>query len=113
MDSMRRLTATAACLVLLFGGCSSNKPEGGPKGDAGKEALEKFQGEWVTTLVALDTVQGTEEEAKATRLSVKGDRYTLTQADGMLEGTLKLDPTRKPAELDLTLSNGPDRGKTI
>jgi uncharacterized protein (TIGR03067 family) len=42
---------------------------------------------------------------------VKGDMYTFKEGDDEEEGTLKLDATKKPAQMDVNITKGKDKGK--
>jgi uncharacterized protein (TIGR03067 family) len=47
------------------------------------------------------------------KLVVKGDRYTVTVGKKVDKGTVKLKPSAKPKEMDITGTDGPNKGKTI
>jgi uncharacterized protein (TIGR03067 family) len=44
---------------------------------------------------------------------VKGDKYTVTVGAEVDQGTCKLNPSAKPKALDITGTDGPNKGKTI
>jgi uncharacterized protein (TIGR03067 family) len=71
-------------------------------GDAAKEELDKFQGEWVLASGERDGKETPAEDAQKMLRVVKGDQYTLLR-DGkeVAKGTLKLDPTKKPKTIDV------------
>jgi uncharacterized protein (TIGR03067 family) len=83
---------------------AEDKP-GAPKGGAGKTDLEKLQGTW--TFVSLETGEGKapEEEVKAFTIVIKDDKGTMTDGKGRTqEGILRLDPGKKPKEIDMTVN---------
>jgi uncharacterized protein (TIGR03067 family) len=43
---------------------------------------------------------------------VKNEKYTFEIGDMTETGTLKLDPSKTPATLDIKIADGPDKGKT-
>jgi|SRR4051794_31095212 len=84
-----------------------------PKGGAGKDDLKRLQGTWSTVSVERGGVAAPEEEARKIKLTVRGNQYTLTGEEEPIEGTLELNPARRPKELDAVRNKGPDAGKTI
>jgi uncharacterized protein (TIGR03067 family) len=81
-------------------------------GDAGKE-LERFTGTWVAVSVERDGTKLPDAEAKKFQLTVKGEKYTFRTGDEVVEGTHKLDPTKKPKQIDAVRSKGPKAGEVI
>ncbi len=85
------------------------------KSDEVKKEQEKFQGAWTTVSIVRDgeTVVP-EEEIKALKLTISGDKRVLKVGDEVRsEGTYKLDPSKKPKAIDITVSEGPLKGKTV
>ena len=79
------------------------------KEDAVKKDLAKMQGEWLAVADESGGLQLTEQEVKALKfkLIVKDDKYKITAADTVAgEGTIKLDPSQKPATLDIVSAQG-------
>ena len=73
-----------------------------------KEA-EALQGTWLPSKAELG---GKDFPAKNFKLEVKGDTYTVT-AESPDKGTVKLNPSAKPKEMDITGTDGPNKGKTF
>jgi uncharacterized protein (TIGR03067 family) len=46
-------------------------------------------------------------------LVIKSDQYTVTVGAQTDKGTVKLDPSKKPKEIDIVGTEGPNKGKTI
>jgi uncharacterized protein (TIGR03067 family) len=63
-------------------------------GDAKKDRAG-LQGRW----------EGSFEEQKLT-LTIKGDNFTFTMGDKKYQGTFKLDPSKKPKHIDMTVKKG-------
>jgi len=82
--------------------------------DAAKKDLEKFQGNWQLISVERDGKKTPQEEAKKITLSIQGNKVVLRKnAVIITEVTMTLDPTKKPKELDETITTGPDKGKVF
>jgi uncharacterized protein (TIGR03067 family) len=82
-----------------------------PKGEAKKD-LDRIQGSWV---VASGESGGTaipNEDAKATRFVIKGDKYIYTIPDYREEGTLKVDSSKQPKAIDVKIDEGQNQGET-
>ena len=54
-----------------------------------------------------------DEVRKTIKLVVKDDKYTATVGSQVDQGTIKLNPATKPKEMDITGTEGPNKGKTI
>jgi uncharacterized protein (TIGR03067 family) len=55
----------------------------------------------------------TARSGKTIKLVIKDDKYTVTVGEAVDKGTAKLNPKAKPKELDITGTDGPNKGKTI
>jgi uncharacterized protein (TIGR03067 family) len=94
---MRVLLALAATALLLTGLAVA--------GDT-KEDLKKLEGTW----------KG-EFEGKKLEMKMEKDKFTVTFSFGdndiVFKGKIKIDPSKKPKEIDLTVEEGKDfQGKT-
>jgi uncharacterized protein (TIGR03067 family) len=78
-----------------------------------KEELDKLQGTWVRVSAEVDGKKVPADEAKKETLVIKGDDYTATVEGKPRKGTLKVDPTRSPKQLDLIPAEGPNKGKVL
>ena len=54
-----------------------------------------------------------DEVRKSIKLELKGDTYLVTVGTNPDRGTCKRNPAAKPKELDITGTEGPNKGKTI
>lgn len=79
-----------------------------------KKDLEKLQGTWLLVAGERDGKEFTEEEVKKTKLFIKGDTFRIPESAVATsqDGTIKIDPSKKPKEMDATTGSGPDKGKT-
>src|SRR5262249_55380185 len=78
--------------------------------DAKEDSIE---GTWVPSAAELGGKTFLDEVRKTIRLVVEGDRYTVTVGTEPDRGTCKLDPSAKPKALDITGTDGPNKGRTI
>src|SRR5438105_1006023 len=100
---MRKLCA-AVVLVFSF----SLAAESGDGKD--KENLE---GTWLPTTAELGGKPFPDDVVKTIKLVLKGDKYTVTVGDKLDQGTVKRNASAKPKELDITGTEGPNKGKTF
>jgi uncharacterized protein (TIGR03067 family) len=79
--------------------------------DDAKKDREALQGAW--TIEASET-GGTDrtEEVKDHRIVFEGDTFALKKGDEVgLKGTFQLDPSKKPAAIDVTITEGGREGE--
>src|SRR5690242_4677403 len=83
-----------------------------PKNDARKD-LDRMRGTWVATSAEASGTPFDEARIKAMKMVIKGNKYTYTSVDDYREqGTLTLDPTKKPKTVDIVITEGSDQGET-
>src|SRR5437870_2784835 len=79
--------------------------------------LKKMEGKWKAVVHEVDGKPTPKEEtAKVdTTLTVKDGKYEVYFGDKLADrGTIKLDPTKRPKQLDATAAeDGPNKGKTM
>jgi uncharacterized protein (TIGR03067 family) len=78
-----------------------------------KEDLKMLQGTWVPTAAEMGGQKLPDDSLAAIKLTLKDDRYTVQVGKATDQGTVKLDPAKKPKEMDITGTEGPNKGKTI
>jgi uncharacterized protein (TIGR03067 family) len=99
------LRSAALSLLLLFQAAQTAPPAA----DAAKKALESIQGSWLAvSLNGQNLPNGVEMN-----LTFTGDKYE-NWVNGTIDerGTVKIDPTTKPASIDFAITEGTDAGKT-
>ena len=74
---------------------------------------DSLQGTWLPSTAELGGKMFPDEVRKTIKLVVKEDKYTVTVGKQVDQGTVKLNPKAKPKELDLTGTDGPNKGKTF
>jgi uncharacterized protein (TIGR03067 family) len=87
-----------------------------PAADEGKH--NKVQGTWAAVQAAFDGKKAQDEVVRALEVVITGDTITITSPSAVEyfpseTGTYKLDPSSKPKTIDLTLTAGPNKGKTL
>src|SRR5438309_1056850 len=101
---MRKLLPVV-CAVLLLG--ADNK-------DDGKKDREKLQGTWRYVSFESNGEKMPEEQLKRMSVTYAGDRWTVKEGDKVLvSGTQKLDPSKKPAQMDSVIAEGEGKGTTM
>jgi len=81
--------------------------------DAAKKDLEKVQGTWTMAALEVDGKPVPEEKLKSSMLTIKGDKYIIKIKDETHETIIKLDPTKKPKEIDMTFTEGANKDKVL
>jgi uncharacterized protein (TIGR03067 family) len=93
----------AFALVLSFSGAALS-------GNGDNDALE---GAWLPSSAELGGKKFPDEVRKTIKLVIKDDKYTVTVGTQTDQGTVKLTPSAKPKALDITGTDGPNKGKKI
>jgi uncharacterized protein (TIGR03067 family) len=83
-----------------------------PKETAVKKELQRFHGTWVFTLINIGGTDVPAEQVKGAKLVIEGNRFTVTDPTATYRGTFKVDPAAKPKTIDMTFTEGPEKGKT-
>jgi uncharacterized protein (TIGR03067 family) len=106
---MRIALVTLLCTLVLTtpGGTGARADD---KAGVEKE-LKKFQGTWTFESVAAGGKEVPAAEFKGMTVTFEGDKYTVMKGDEVIQvGTQKLDPSRSPKALDVTVAEGPEQG---
>jgi uncharacterized protein (TIGR03067 family) len=85
-----------------------------PGGSAGKE-VEALQGVWVMRAMEVDgaKIEGP-QGGDAVRLFLDGNKYTSKMGQTVIEeGTVRLDPGKRPAWIDLAPATGVTKGQVL
>jgi uncharacterized protein (TIGR03067 family) len=77
------------------------------------DAADSFDGTWVPVEAEIGGKSLPDKVRETIKLEIKGDKYTVTAGDSVDKGTFKLNAKAKPATLDITSTEGPNKGKTI
>jgi uncharacterized protein (TIGR03067 family) len=82
------------------------------KGDGPKDS-DAIQGTWLASAAEIGGKPFPDEVRKSIKLTLKDGKYTVTLGNSRDQGTIKLDPSAKPKALDITGTDGPNKGRTI
>jgi uncharacterized protein (TIGR03067 family) len=83
------------------------------KADLEKE-VKKFQGTWTIESSVTGGKELTADELKGFILTFEGDKHTLKKGDDVFQvGTQKIDPSKSPKTIDVTMTEGPNKGKVM
>ncbi len=74
--------------------------------------LKDLEGKWKAVYFERD---GKEVKLQNETFStITGDKYVIKSGDNVVAaGTMKLDPSKNPKAVDITYTDGPDKGKTF
>src|SRR5262249_37389353 len=108
-STMRIALATLVCtLALAVSGETS--AGAGDKADLEKE-LKKFQGAWTFESVETGGKKEPAADFKGMTLTFEGDKHTVKKGDEVVQvGTQKLDLSKSPTTIDVTMTAGPNKG---
>jgi uncharacterized protein (TIGR03067 family) len=82
--------------------------------DATKKERKRLEGTWTLTSVVRNNNPLPEDRLKDAKFVFQGERFTQQLGDKTLaKGTFRLDPGKKPQTIDMTMSEGAEKGKTI
>ncbi len=77
------------------------------------DAKDDLQGTWLPETAELGGKKFPDEVRKTIKLVIKGDKYTVNVGTQVDQGTVKLNPSAKPKAMDITGTDGPNKGKTF
>ncbi len=72
-----------------------------PREEAPKKDLEKFKGEWVIQSAHRDGKEMPAAETQKVKVLIEGNKITIKDGTRDEVATLKLDPSKKPAAIDI------------
>jgi uncharacterized protein (TIGR03067 family) len=84
-----------------------------PDAWSGESKDDTIDGTWVPSSAELGGQKFPDEIRKTIKLVVKSDKYTVTVGNQVDQGAVKLNPSAKPKAMDITGTDGPNKGKTI
>jgi uncharacterized protein (TIGR03067 family) len=83
-----------------------------PAEESSKTDLESLRGTWSIARAIHDGHVSSPEKTKSVKLTFAADKFTVHGEKGM-ESVFKLNPSKKPCEIDVTPGSGPDKGMTL
>lgn len=82
-------------------------------GDDAKDASKALQGTWKAISAENAGQSFPDDLTKSITLVIKDDKYSVTVGKQPDAGTCKVDPTKSPKAMDVTGTEGPNKGKTF
>jgi uncharacterized protein (TIGR03067 family) len=85
-----------------------------PKEEAARKEFKRLEGTWVMVSGQRDGEKIADEHAKNRRITWKGREVVVVtphQSKEAIRGTVTVDPTKRPREMDWVRSAGPDAGR--
>jgi uncharacterized protein (TIGR03067 family) len=109
---MRSALGTLLCtLALTAPGGTGARADG--EADVENE-LKKFQGTWTFESVEAGGKEVPAAEFKGMTVTFEGDKYTVKKGNEVIQAaTQKLDPSKSPKTLDVTVTEGFNKGTVI
>jgi uncharacterized protein (TIGR03067 family) len=81
-----------------------------PQQDTKKDS-DKVQGTWI--LQSIQVNGETSPNGKGNKMVVTGEKFAISGDMGDMKGTLKLDSTKKPKEVEMNFTEGGLNGKSL
>jgi uncharacterized protein (TIGR03067 family) len=110
---VRIFGVSVLAIVALLAGLGLQAAEGDGKEEAVAKDLQAIKGTWRLICREVDGRKDSEEEIKDTIGTGDGlGKFSVRQGDKLIgEGTVKLDPTKKPKTMDVAYSEGRHKGE--
>jgi uncharacterized protein (TIGR03067 family) len=109
---MRNVFMTMSCALALVtnGGVGLRADD---KAGVEKE-LKKFHGDWSFESVEVGGQKAPADQFKGVTITFTGDTYAVKKGDEVLQGgRQKLDPSKTPKAIDVTITEGPNKGAVM
>ena len=108
-----RIALVVLFFTLLLTASGGTVARADDKADIEKE-LKKFQGTWTFESSESGGKKLPADELKGFILNFEGDKHTLKKGDEVIQvGTQKLDPSKSPKTIDVTMTEGPNKGTVM
>jgi uncharacterized protein (TIGR03067 family) len=109
---MRIALVTLLC-TLGFTASGGTGARADDKADVEKE-LKKFQGTWTFESSKSGGKELPADVLKGLILTFEGDKHTVKKGDEVIQaGTQKLNPSKSPKTIDVTMTEGPNKGTVM
>jgi uncharacterized protein (TIGR03067 family) len=107
---MRTFLVALCCAVNLAASGGSGTLADEKKADLEKE-VKKFQGDWTFKSSEAGGEALPDDELKELVVTFEGDKHTVKKGDQVVQvGVQKLDPSKSPKAIDVTMTEGPNKG---
>jgi uncharacterized protein (TIGR03067 family) len=111
---MKRYALLALGFGLLFIVAGALTAADDAKDEAIKKDRKKYEGTWQVVSLEVEGNKADEEDAKKITVINEADGKWAIEVEGkvMVRGTSEIDPVKKPKTVDLTITEGDDKGQT-
>ncbi len=99
------------CVVLLLAAGLSLAADD-RKADPVDKEYARFEGTWQVVSLDVEGMKVPAEAIKEARLTIKGKEFTMKDAVATYKGTFVIDPGKKEKTIDMTFTDGPEKGNT-
>ena len=108
-----RISLAALYCAVGFAASGGSGTLAGDKAALEKE-VRKFQGTWTFESSETGGKEGPAAELKGMTVTFEGDKYTVRKGDEVIQvGTQKLDPSKSPKAIDVTMTEGLNKGTVM
>ena len=108
-----RISLLALFCALGFAASGGSGTLADEKADLDKE-VAKFQGTWTFESCETGGKKIPIDELKGVILTFEGNKHTVKKGDDVIQvGTQKLDPSKSPKTIDVTMTEGPSNGMVM
>lgn len=108
-----RVSFAALCCAIGFAAFAGSGTRADDKADLEKET-KKFQGNWTFESSEAGGKAIPADDLKGVIVSFEGDKHTVKKGDEVIQvGTQKLDPSKSPKAIDVTMTEGPSKGAVM
>jgi uncharacterized protein (TIGR03067 family) len=91
--------------VVLLAGYQDDK-------DADTKEVARFEGVWRFALVEVEGVKQVDVPFETNKIIIRADgTYVVVQGQRITRGQFKVDPTKNPKHFDVTITDGPAKGR--
>jgi uncharacterized protein (TIGR03067 family) len=74
---------------------------------------ERLQGNWAASTIIDSGRAESGDAVKGLKLTIKDDKYVYKLGGRSFTAVFKIQPAKKPKEMDITFEEGPQKGKTL
>jgi uncharacterized protein (TIGR03067 family) len=108
-----RISLVAVLCAVGFAASGGSGSRADEKADLEKE-VKKFQGAWTIESSETGGKKLPTDDLKGFVVTFEGNKHTVKNGDAMIQiGTQKLDPTKSPKAIDVTMTEGPNKGAVM
>jgi len=108
-----RISFAALCCAVGFAASGGSGTPADDKAELEKEA-RKFKGAWTFESSVTGGDELPADHLKMFVVTFEGDKHTVKKGDEVIQvGTQKLDPSKSPKTIDVTMVEGPHKGTVM